>query len=163
MAFLLRVPSVKLSLWNARPPSAQDRAHLIDIVFARFGTVATLLEMIPVASILFSFTNTGEFLVSAAAWLGLEVSDIGHFSRGSLVGRGYREKGERDGKKHSSWPPRDGEKSRVRRNRCSWPRLLDRSCRREHPVRHTPISNHVTAGMADGEVQHFDSAVHHAV
>ena len=29
-----------------------------------FGTVATLLEMIPVASVLFSFTNTGEFQTS---------------------------------------------------------------------------------------------------
>ena len=33
---------------------------------SRFGTVATVLEMIPIASVVFSFTNTGKFWMSGS-------------------------------------------------------------------------------------------------
>lgn len=38
----------------------------IQLTSIRFGTVATLLELVPVASILFSFTNTGKRLPRAS-------------------------------------------------------------------------------------------------
>jgi len=62
-------------------PSPSHRPHF-KLTFHSFGTVATLLELIPFASIFFTFTNTGkqcsarvglfpgtdQFLVGAALW-----------------------------------------------------------------------------------------------
>jgi len=39
---------------------------LLILTTIRFGTVATLLELVPFASILFSFTNTGNFYIPKA-------------------------------------------------------------------------------------------------
>lgn len=41
----------------------------------RFGTVATLLEMIPFAGIFFSFTNTGESVKADAGESDVQYSD----------------------------------------------------------------------------------------
>jgi hypothetical protein len=62
--------------WLATPPETLQLAYPFGCRPAdhranstrstRFGTVATLLEMIPVASIVFTFTNTGK---SRQIWL----------------------------------------------------------------------------------------------
>jgi hypothetical protein len=84
-----------------------------------FGTVATLLEMIPVASVLFSFTNTGKFQTNQLAKkkkkrVVVPAANNGH-SRSCPLGGRYRRKGNGNGRGHSSGAARDGQESRVRR------------------------------------------------
>jgi len=52
----------QLKNWSSSQQNAWLQEHLG--AYSGFGTVATLLEMVPLASILFSFTNT----VGAALW-----------------------------------------------------------------------------------------------
>lgn len=52
----------QLKKWSARESESFTQEHVGP--YTAFGTVATVLELIPVASILFSFTNT----VGAALW-----------------------------------------------------------------------------------------------
>ena len=57
-------PSTRLPVRHFQlvPRCSSGLLTLFALQSPRFGTVATVLEMIPLASILFSFTNTGKSL-----------------------------------------------------------------------------------------------------
>ncbi|KAK3393137.1 hypothetical protein B0H63DRAFT_11301 [Podospora didyma] len=70
----------QLKKWSASQRSSWLSEHTGP--YAAFGTVATLLEMVPVASILFSFTNT----VGAALWAADIEAKENEMSQGTAPG-----------------------------------------------------------------------------